>query len=46
MFCWVISGFFGFFYKFAQKSEEFLGFFSVSRILLGASQTLNDNHSD
>jgi hypothetical protein len=31
-------GFFGFFYVFAQKREDFLGFFSVSRILLGASR--------
>jgi hypothetical protein len=31
------SGFFLVFFIFAQKKEEFLGFFSVSRILLGAS---------
>ncbi len=37
---WVFLGFFGFFWVFfifAQK-REFLGFFSVSRILLGASR--------
>ncbi len=36
-FFWVFFVFFCFFYIFAQK-REFLGFFPVSRILVGASR--------
>ncbi len=41
---WVFFWFFGFFYIFAQKKEEFLGFFSFKNTFR-CIQTLNYNHS-